>query len=61
MGVVPITPGYSRDHRPDLNPVALELIVERQTGLPLLMQPLDGNAKNKITLRTTLQAYLEPL
>ena len=61
MGVVHVTPGYSRDHRPDLNQVALELIVERQAGLPLLMQPLDGNAEDKTTLRTTLQAYLEQL
>lgn len=60
-GVVHITPGYSRDHRPDLNQVALELIVERQAGLPLLMQPLNGNAEDKTTLRTTVQAYLEQL
>lgn len=42
-GVVHITQGYSRDHRPDLNQVTLQLMVERQAGLPLLMQTLDGN------------------
>ena len=29
--------GYSRDHRPDLNQVMLELIVEHQAGIPVLM------------------------
>ena len=42
--VVHITPGYSRDHRPDLNQVMLELVVEHQAGIPVLMQPLRGNS-----------------
>jgi transposase len=41
--VVRLTKGYSRDHRPDLNQVMLELIVEHQAGIPLLMKPLSGN------------------
>jgi len=40
---VHITHGYSRDHRPDLNQVMWELVVEHQAGLPGLMQPLRGN------------------
>jgi transposase len=44
--VVPITRGYSRDHRPDLNQVMLELIVEHQAGIPILMQPLSGNSSD---------------
>ena len=31
--VVHITQGYSRDHRPDLNQVMLELIIEHQAGI----------------------------
>jgi len=42
--VVHITHGSSRDHRPDLNQVMLELIVEHQAGIPVLMQPLSGNS-----------------
>jgi transposase len=42
--VVHITPGYSRDHRPDLNQVMLELVVEHQAGIPVLMQPLSGHS-----------------
>jgi transposase len=41
--VVPITQGSSREHRPDLNQVMGELVVEHQAGIPLLMKPLRGN------------------
>jgi len=46
-GVVQITKGYSRDHRPDLNQIVLQLISERQAGIPLLMEPLNGNNTDK--------------
>lgn len=42
--VVHITQGSSRDHRPDLTQVMLELVVEPQAGIPVLMQPLSGNS-----------------
>ena len=35
--------GYSRDQRPDLNQVMLDLIVEHQAGIPVLMKPRNGN------------------
>lgn len=44
--VVHITRGYSRDHRPDLNQVMWELIVEHQAGIPVLMKPLSGNTSD---------------
>lgn len=44
--VVHITRGYSRDHRPDLNQVMLELMVEHQAGIPILMKPLSGNSSD---------------
>src|SRR6266702_5448483 len=44
--VMHITQGYSRDHRPDLNQVMLELIVEHQAGIPVLMKPLSGNSSD---------------
>ena len=46
-GVSHVRPGYSRDHRPDLNQVVLEMIVEHQAGLPLLMKPLSGNSSDQ--------------
>lgn len=39
-GVVQITKGYSRDHRPDLNQLGLQLIVENKAGIPLMMKSL---------------------
>jgi transposase len=44
--VVHMTHGYSRDHRPDLNQVMLELMVEHQAGIPILMKPLSGNSSD---------------
>lgn len=44
--VVPITQGDSRDHRPDLNPVMWELIVEHQAGIPVRRKPLSGNSSD---------------
>jgi transposase len=43
--VVHSTRGSSRDHRPDLNHVRLELIIEHHAGIPVLMQPLSGNSR----------------
>ena len=44
--VIHMTRGYSRDHRPDLNQVMLDLIVEHQAGIPVLMKPLSGNTSD---------------
>src|ERR687888_115907 len=44
--VIHLTRGYSRDRRPDLNQVMLDLIVEHQAGIPVLMQPLSGNSSD---------------
>ena len=55
-GVVQLTRGYSRDHRPALNQVVLQLIVERQAGIPLLMEPLNGNNSDTVSFRDTIKA-----
>ena len=44
--VLHITRGYSRDQRPDLNQVMLDLIVEHQAGIPVMMKPLSGNSSD---------------
>src|SRR5215467_13774697 len=44
--VMHITRGSSRDQRPDLNQVMLDLIVEHQAGIPVLMKPLSGNSSD---------------
>ena len=44
--LIHLRPGYSRDKRPDLNQVVLNLIVENQAGIALHMQGLDGNTSD---------------
>jgi hypothetical protein len=50
-GVIRISHGYSRDHRPNLKQVVLELISENSAGIPLLMEPLSGNQNDKTSLQ----------
>jgi transposase len=54
------THGNSRDHRPDRNPVMLDLSVEHQAGSPLLMQPLSGNSSEAIDFRHVVTAHIAP-
>ena len=60
-GVVKITKGYSRDHRPDLNQVGLQLIVENQAGIPLVMQALDGNSSDKESFKAAINTHVKQL
>ena len=60
-GVVQITKGYSRDNRPDLNQVGLQLIVENQAGIPLVMQALDGNSSDKSSFTEAINTHIKQL
>lgn len=53
--------GYSRDHRPDLNQVMLNLVVENSSGIPLLMEGLHGNSSDQTSFRQTVAQYVERL
>jgi len=44
--VVKITHGYSKDHRPDLKQIVLEMAVSPDGGVPVLMAPWSGNASD---------------
>jgi len=59
--VIHITPGYSRDHRPDLNQVMLELIVEHHAGIPLWMKPLSGNSSDPVAFGRVVDEHLAQL
>ena len=59
--VIHITHGYSRDHRPDLNQVVLNLIVENEAGIALNMQAASGNATDKTLFRKTIRDYVSQL
>ena len=59
--VIHITRGYSRDHRPDLNQVMLDLIVEHQAGIPVLMQPLSGNSSDATDFGQIVREHITQL
>jgi len=52
-----ITQGYSKDHRPDLAQVTLQLICENLSGIPLHMEVLDGNTNDSKSFRQTIQSF----
>jgi transposase len=41
-----ITHGYAKDHRPDLQPAVLELLVSPDGGVPLVSKSWDGNTSD---------------
>ena len=58
---VQITHGYSRDQRPDLRRVVVELICSYRSQLPIWLKALDGNTSDKNSFPETIRAYLEQL
>ncbi len=60
-GVIHITKGYSRDHRPDLNQICLNLIVEHQAGLPMSLNLGDGNQGDCNALAELIREYISQL
>ncbi len=60
-GVIRVQQGYSRDPRPDLNQVVLDMIVERKAGLPVLMKPLSGNVSDPGSFPGLIDRHVEHL
>lgn len=60
-GVIRITYGYSRDHRPDLKQVVVGLLTTCRTALPVWIQGLDGNAADVRSIPQLVQAYVDQL
>ena len=61
VGKLQLVRGYSRDHRPELNQVILELICENQAGLPVYMQALSGNSNDTKAFAQTVRRHLSSL
>jgi transposase len=57
--VIHLTRGDSRDQRPDLNQVLLELMVAHQAGIPLLMPPLSGHSRDTQEVGQVIRASIE--
>lgn len=60
-GVIWITKGYSRDHRPELNQCILNLIVESQASIPIHMSAASGNSEDKTGFRSLIQTHIAAL
>jgi len=56
-----ITQGYSKDNRPDLPQVTLQLICEHLNGIPLHMEVLNGNSSDSESFRHTIQTFGDQL
>ena len=59
--MIKLTQGYSRDHRPDLNQVVLNLIVENQAGMPLFLKACNGNTVDKKNFADILKDHTKSL
>lgn len=58
---IQLVKGYSRDHRPELNQVVLELICENQAGLPVYMQALSGNTNDAKAFAEVTKRHIHSL
>ena len=56
-----ITQGYSRDHRPDLNQVVLNLITENKAGIPLYMKACSGNTQDVQSFKELVKQHMKSL
>jgi transposase len=56
-----ITKGYSRDHRPELNQVVLNLICENRSGIPVYMQAQSGNINDVEGFKKIVKSYISSL
>lgn len=59
--VIRVQQGYSRDNRPDLNQIVLDMIVERKAGLPVLMKPLSGNVSDPGSFPELIDRHVDHL
>lgn len=58
---IEITYGYSKDHRPDLKQVVVNLITGHRSQLPVWMEALNGNRSDKDSFPETIQAFCQQL
>jgi transposase len=54
---ITITAGYSRDHRPDLKQVVVQLITSQRSSLPVWLEVLSGNSSDKESFPLSVEAY----
>ena len=58
---VSITEGYSRDHRPDLKQVVVQLITSQRSALPVWLEVMSGNSSDRESFAQSVEAYNKQL
>ena len=54
-----VTYGYSKDHRPDLKQVILELMVSQDGGVPFMSKSHDGNTSDNLVFKQRSEGLLK--
>jgi transposase len=54
---VVIKHGHSKDHRPDLKQITLNLAVTGKEGIPFWMEALPGNSSDMVSFHKTIEKY----
>ena len=52
---IEVTYGYSKDHRPDLKQVVLQLITTHRSSLPIWLEVLSGNSNDRKTFAASVK------
>jgi len=60
-GTIEICKGHSKDYRPDLNQVALNMIVENRANLPIYLQVCSGNQSDKVKFGEIIEKQVDNL
>jgi transposase len=58
---IEITYGYSKDHRPDLKQVVVNMITGHRSTLPVWMEALSGNESDKASFPKTIKAFIRQM
>tara|TARA_R110000772_G_scaffold228799_2_gene339512 strand:- start:15225 stop:16832 length:1608 start_codon:yes stop_codon:yes gene_type:complete len=58
---VKLVRGYSRDHRPELNQVVLNLITENKAGIPVYMKAASGNINDNEGFKNIVKHHISSL
>jgi len=61
LEAVEVTHGYSRDQRPDLKQVVVQLVTSQASALPVWLEVLSGNSSDRSAFPQTVEAYCQQL
>ena len=60
-GIIEIKKGHSKDYRPDLNQIAINMIVENRAKLPIYLKVCSGNQSDKVEFSKIIENQVDNL